>query len=48
MFPQCTCLFRLYGFGVPTAPIRLFTSYTTPICKALFSGKRPKIGVVVV
>lgn len=43
MFPQCTCLFRLYGFGVPTTPIRLFTCYTTPLCKAPFRENVPKL-----
>ena len=43
MFPQCTCLFRLYGFGVPTTPIRLFTCYTTPLCKAPFQENVRKL-----
>ena len=43
MFPQCTCLFRFYGFSVPTTPIRLFTCYTTPLCKAPFRENVSKL-----
>ena len=31
------------GFGVPTTPIRLFDSYTTPLCKAPFWKNVPKL-----
>ena len=31
------------GFGVPTTPIRLFDSYTTPLCKAPFRKNVPKL-----
>ena len=31
------------GFGVPTTPIRLFTCYTTPLCKAPFRENIPKL-----
>ena len=43
MFPQCTCLFRPYGIGVPATPIHLFNSYTTPLCKAPFRENIPKL-----
>lgn len=32
-----------FGFGVPTTPIRLFDSYTTPLCKAPFRKNVPKL-----
>ena len=35
--------FLRLGFGVPTTPIRLFDSYTTPICKAPFRENVPKL-----
>ena len=31
------------GLGVPTTPIRLFDSYTTPLCKAPFRKNVPKL-----
>ena len=39
MFPQCTCLFRLYGFGVPTTPIPAYSLLTPHRFVRLLFGK---------
>ncbi|MFQ8909428.1 MAG: hypothetical protein ACLR7P_05595, partial [Faecalibacterium sp.] len=45
VFRNIAAVSLFLGLSVPTTPIRLFDSYTTPLCKAPFREKRPKIGV---
>jgi hypothetical protein len=42
-FHNIAAAFLRLGFGVPTTPIRLFDSYTTPLCKAPFRENIPKL-----
>ena len=42
-FHNIAAAFLRLGFGVPTTPIRLFDSYTTPLCKAPFRENVPKL-----
>ena len=42
-FHNIAAVFSFWEFSVPTTPIRIFNSYTTPLCKAPFQENVRKL-----